>query len=108
MQQTWSDPRMSWLIWLLGAVVLLACGFGVAFVPWQRTRDLRRRTAWSRAHAAIASACVSRDACPGAVPEAEELLTRAESIAADRGGVTAAGTVADLALRADRLWREAR
>jgi hypothetical protein len=99
---------MSWLIWSLGAVVLVASGFAVAFVPWRRSRDLRRRTAWSRAHAAVASASVSRDACPVVVPEAEHLFARAESIAADRGGVKAAGTVVDLAERADRLWREAR
>ena len=99
---------MSWLIWLVGAAVLLAAGFGVAFVPWWRAHDVRKRTAWSRARAAVDSASVSRDACRASVLEAERLFARAEAIAADRGGVRAAGMVADLAERADRLWREAR
>jgi len=99
---------MSWLIWAIGAVVLLAAGFSVAYVPWWRARDLRRRTAWSAARAAIESASVSRDAAAVRVVEAEELLAKAESIAADRGGVTAADLAAHCAERADRLWREAR
>jgi hypothetical protein len=106
MQSIWSG--MTWLIWLVAAAVLLAAGFGVAFLPWWRAHDLRKRTAWSRARAAVDSASVSRDACRGAVPEAERLFARAESIAGERGGVKAAGMVADLAERADRLWREAR
>ena len=99
---------MTWLMWSAGVVVLLAAGFAVAFLPWGRARDLRRRTAWSRARAAVESASVSRDACPVRVPEAEDLLARAEAVAADRGGVQAAGVVSDCAERADRLWREAR
>jgi hypothetical protein len=99
---------MTWLIWLAGAAVLLAAGFAAAFVPWWRAHDLRRRTAWSRARAAVDSASVSRDACRAPVPDAERLFARAEAMAADRGGVKAAGAVADLAERADRLWREAR
>ncbi len=99
---------MSWLIWSIAAVVLLASGFAAAFLPRWRAQELRERRAWSHARAAIDSASVSRDACPVAVPEAELLLARAESIAADRGGAKAAGMVSDQAERADRLWREAR
>jgi len=98
---------MSWLIWAIGAVVLLGAGFATAYVPWWRARDLRRRTAWSTARAAIESASVSRDASAKRVEEAEELLAKAESIAADRGGESAADIAANYARRADRLWREA-
>src|SRR3954470_13059196 len=104
----WGGMAMTWLIWSAGVVVLLAAGFAVAFLPWWRARDLDRRTAWSRARAAGDSASVSRDAGPVRVPEAERLLARAESVAADRGGVKAAEAVSDCAERADRLWREAR
>jgi Family of unknown function (DUF6403) len=99
---------MSWLIWLIAAVVLLASGFVGAFLPWRRAQELRKRSAWSRARAAIDSASVSRDACLVTVPDAERLLARAESIAADRGGAKAAGMVSDCAAHADRLWQEAR
>ncbi|MBK1783589.1 DUF6403 family protein [Prauserella cavernicola] len=98
----------SWLIWLVGGVVLVAAGVASTLLPRLRARDLRRRTAWSTARAAIDSASVSRDACQDQVAEAEQLLARAESIAADRGGAGAADEAAALAERADRLWREAR
>ena len=98
---------MSWLVWLVGGVVLVAAGFGVAYLPRARARSLSRRTAWSAARAAIASATISRDAAPHDVPEAGELLARAELLAAGRGGAGAAAEAAGCAERADRLWREA-
>ncbi len=97
----------SWLIWLIGLVLLLLAGFGAALLSGRRVGDLRRRTTWSSAHAAIASATVSRDACRESLPEAEQLLARAELLAADRGGADAARMAARSAERADRLWREA-
>ncbi|WP_016699046.1 DUF6403 family protein [Actinoalloteichus spitiensis] len=98
---------MHWLIWIAGTVVLVAAGVGATLLPQRRARALRRRTAWSTARAEIARATVSRDAAPVRVEEAERLLTRAELIAADRGGPDAAATTAEYARRADRLWREA-
>jgi hypothetical protein len=72
-----------------------------------RSAALQRRTAWSGARAAIGTAAVSRDACPVPVAEADELLHRAELILAGRGGSAAAGTAAEYARQADRLWRAA-
>lgn len=95
---------MSWLVWVVGGVVLVVAGFGVAYLLRSRARGLRRRTAWSTARAAIESATISRDAAPHDVPEADELLARAELLAASGGG---AAEAADCAERADRLWREA-
>lgn len=99
---------MSLLAWLVGGAVLLAAGFVSAYLPRRRARQRQRLAAWSSARAAIAAAAVSRDACPSRVPEAEQLLARAESIAAERGGPDAASTATECAERADRLWREAR
>ncbi|MEV6628414.1 hypothetical protein AB0M71_46575, partial [Amycolatopsis sp. NPDC051114] len=31
---------MTWLVWVLGAVVIAAAGVGVAAWPWWRDRDL--------------------------------------------------------------------
>jgi hypothetical protein len=93
------------LTWVFGGFVLIAGGFATAMVPRWRARELRRRTAWSSARAAIHSAAVSRDAAPVRVEEAERLMARAESIAADRGGPEAAETAADYAKRADWMWR---
>ncbi|PXY33522.1 hypothetical protein DI005_09350 [Prauserella sp. PE36] len=98
----------SWSVWLVGGVVLVAAGVGSTLLPRLRARGVRRRVAWSTARAAIDSATVSRDACAARVAEAEQLLARAESIAADRGGVLAAEEAARCAERADRLWRAAR
>ncbi|EHR60573.1 DUF6403 family protein [Saccharomonospora cyanea] len=98
----------SWLIWLVGGLLLVAAGVASTLVPRLRARDVRRRTAWSTARAAIDSAAVSRDACPAPVAEAEQLLARAETIAAERGGVAAAEEATRCAERADRLWREVR
>lgn len=98
---------MTWVVWVLAAVVLAAAGFGVVAVPRWRDRDLRRRTAWSAARAAIDSAAVSRDAAAAPLPEAEQLLTRAETIAAAHGGPRAARAAEDHARRADALWRAA-
>lgn len=97
----------TWLSWLTGGVLLLVAGFATALLPRWRTSERRRRTAWSRARAAIDSATVSRDAAPARVAEAEQLLTRAELIAADHGGDTAARTATEYARQADRMWREA-
>jgi hypothetical protein len=98
---------VSWLVWVVGVLVLVGAGFAVTYLPRARARDGHRRTAWSAARAAIDSATVSRDALPDALPHADELLTRAEWLAASRGGVDAAEEAADCAARADRLYREA-
>jgi hypothetical protein len=92
------------LPWVLGVVLLAAAGFGVTYLPRARARDLRRRTAWSAARAAITSATISRDAAPHDVAYADELLARAESLT---GGVDAADEAADCARKADQLYREA-
>lgn len=97
----------SWPIWLVGAVLLVGAGFAAVALPRLRAAALHRRTAWSAARAAIGTAGVSRDACPVTVAEAEHLLSRAELIAARRGGPTAAQAAADCARQADRLWRAA-
>ena len=98
---------MTWVVWVLAAVVAAVAGFGVVAVPRWRDRDLRRRTAWSAARAAIDSAAVSRDAAAAPLPEAEQLLTRAETIAGAHGGARAAQAAEDHARRADALWRAA-
>ena len=73
-------------IWLVGGVILLASGFGAALVPWLRARQRSRRIAWSTARAAIDSAAITRDAARDHHPEAEQLLARAEALAAAGGG----------------------
>ena len=97
----------SWPIWAVGAVLLVGAGFAAVAVPRLRAGELHRRTAWSTARAAIGTATVSRDACPVPVAEADQLLSRAELIAARRGGRAAARTAAECAQRADALWRAA-
>ena len=97
----------SWPIWTVGVVALVAAGFAAVVAPRLRAGALQRRTAWSAARAAIGTAGVSRDACPVPVAEAEQLLSRAELIAARRGGPAAARSAAECAERADTLWREA-
>jgi len=99
--------NVTWLIWVLGAVLLLAAGFGSVYLPRLRARDLRRRSAWADARAAIDSAGVSRDACPDEVAEAERLLRRAEHLAAAGGGAAVAEEARGCAERADRMWRVA-
>ena len=94
------------LTWVFGGFVLIVGGFATALMPRWRARELRRRTAWSSARAAIDGAAVSRDAAPVRVEEAEQLLAQAESISADRGGPDAADIAADYAKRADWLWRK--
>jgi hypothetical protein len=101
------ESFVNWLPWVVGCVLVVAAGFGAAYLPRMRARELARRTAWSSARAAIESAAISRDAAPRAVAEADELFTRAELIAAGRGGASAATEAADCAARADRLWRAA-
>jgi hypothetical protein len=93
-----------WWIWPAGAAVLVAAGFAGVAVPRWRAARLHRRTAWSRARAAIEVATVSRDAA-GRDPHAEELLHRAELIVAGGGGAHAADEAAGLAREADRRWR---
>ena len=98
----------SWPIWTVGAVLLVGAGFAAVAVPRLRAGRLHRRVAWSAARAAIGTAAVSRDACPVPVAEADQLLSRAELIAAHRGGRAAAQSAAEYARRADDLWRAAR
>jgi hypothetical protein len=98
----------SLLAWLAGGVLLLAAGLLTTLLPRHRQRERERRIAWSTARAAIGSAAVSRDATAARVPEAEHLLTRAELLAAQGGGPTAARTAAAQARRADELWRAGR
>ncbi|WIX99679.1 DUF6403 family protein [Amycolatopsis mongoliensis] len=98
---------MTWVVWVIAAVVIAVGGFGVVAVPWWRGRELRRRTAWSAARAAIENAAVSRDAAAAPQPEAEQLLTRAETIAAAHGGARAAQAAEEHARRADAIWRAA-
>ncbi len=97
----------SWWVWVVGCAALFAAGYLAVHLPGRQARELRRRTAWSAARTAIETAAVSRDAAPKRVPEAEQLLARAELVAARRGGVAAAESAAGLAVRADRLWRAA-
>ncbi len=97
---------MIW-VWVVGAVLVVAGGFAVAYLPRVRARSLSTRTAWSAARSAIDSAAISRDAAPADVPEADDLFARAELLAAGGGGVAAAREAADCAERADRLWRAA-
>jgi hypothetical protein len=97
----------SWVIWVAGAVLLVAAGFVAVLLPRLRSGGLARRTARSGARSAIDTATVSRDACPVAVAEADQLLSRAELIMAGRGGRAAARTAAKCAHQADLLWREA-
>ncbi|MBB5923388.1 hypothetical protein FHR81_004459 [Actinoalloteichus hoggarensis] len=99
---------MNWWVWPVGGAVLVVAGFLSALLPRARARRRRRLLAWSTARAAIAAASVSRDACVADVPEAAELLARAELTAGARGGVAAAAAATEQARRADRLWREAR
>jgi 3-deoxy-D-manno-octulosonate 8-phosphate phosphatase KdsC-like HAD superfamily phosphatase len=94
-------------VWVIGAAVLLAAGFVPAFLPQVRRRQQARQVAWSTAQAAIDSAAISRDAARKPVPEAEALFTRAQWLAAHRGGQAAARSAADYAQRADQLWRKA-
>lgn len=93
------------LFWLVGGVLLVGAGFATALLPRWRARGQEARTAWSTAHTEIDSAAVSRDAAATRVPEAEQLLARAELIAAEGGGAAAARAAAGYAKEADRLWR---
>ncbi|MER7277133.1 DUF6403 family protein [Dactylosporangium sp. NPDC000244] len=92
--------------WLIGAIVLVVAGFAAAYVPRVRTTARQRAAAWADARAAIAVAGVSRDAARERVAAAEELLGRAESIAAGQGGAGAAREAARCARAADRLWQD--
>ncbi len=100
--------RPVWLIWIVGSLVLFASGFAMIAVPRLRERATHRRVAWSDAHAAIATAAISRDAAEPGTPsdvEATQLLLRAETIASARGGPDAAREAAALARTADGIWR---
>ncbi|MEU6074706.1 DUF6403 family protein [Micromonospora sp. NPDC047074] len=93
------------LFWSVGGALLVGAGVVTTLLPRWRARSRDQRVAWSTARAAIDSATVSRDASAGRVPEAEQLLARAELIAAGRGGAAAARAAAEHAREADRLWR---
>ena len=95
----------SWLFWIIGALVLIVAGFAMSYVARRRARALHTRSAWAAADAALASARISRDASAVDVESADDLLGRAELIAADRGGPSAAREAELLAARADRWWR---
>ena len=97
----------SWLVWLIGCVVLLVAGLATALVPRRRAREQTLEGAWLAAHAAIDSATVSRDAATTRSVDAEQLLARAEAISSGRGGRAAAREAAALARRADHLWQAA-
>lgn len=97
----------SWPVWVVGVLLLAGAGFAAAYLPRRRLRADERRTAWAEARAAIEVAGISRDASTARIDEAERLLVRAETIAADRGGPDAAREAANCARRADRLWRAA-
>ena len=97
-----------WWLWPAGALLVFAAGVLAVALPRWRMRGVRRDTAWSAAQAAIATASISRDAAgPVHVAEAEELLSRAEALAAHHGGPAAAGQAARCAEQADELWRAA-
>ncbi|QOC91403.1 DUF6403 family protein [Micromonospora craniellae] len=98
----------SLLTWLSGSVLLLGAGVLTTLLPRLHSRRRDRLVAWSTARAAIDSATVSRDAATTPVPEADGLLARAERLAADDGGVTAAREAAGYARRADELWQARR
>ncbi|WP_149360052.1 DUF6403 family protein [Lolliginicoccus suaedae] len=95
------------MLWVAGAALLVAAGFGAAYAPRARARALRRRTAWSAARAAVEGAAISRDAAAQPVAEAEALFHRAELLVAADGGITAASEAEQCAVRADLLWRAA-
>lgn len=99
--------RFTWYIWPVGVVILGIAGFLTTLLPRRRAQAAASRIAWSAARAAIETAGVSRDAAPVAVPEAEQLLMRAELLTARHGGPDAASAAADCARRADQLWRAA-
>ncbi|GAB3573844.1 hypothetical protein GCM10027445_33680 [Amycolatopsis endophytica] len=96
---------MTWLVWLIGAVVLVAAGVAVVL---PRGRRQERGAAWSLVRNAVDKATISRDAARRDVPEADQFLARAERMLADGGGPNAARAAAGYARHADRLWREAR
>lgn len=96
-----------WLIWLVGIAVLVTVGFAATFVPHVRRRRQRGDEAWAAARSAIETATIRRDACEATVTEADDLLARAEAIAAEGGGPDAAARAASDARRAGSLWREA-
>jgi hypothetical protein len=96
-----------WAVWMAGVAILAVAGFAAALLPRRRAAGDSGRAAWAIARAAIASAGVSRDAAATELPEADQLLLRAELLAAGRGGLVVAETAADCARRADRMWRAA-
>jgi Family of unknown function (DUF6403) len=94
-----------WPVWLIGGVVLVAAGCAAAVLPRWRARAGTRQAAWTVARSAMESAAISRDAATAPVVEAEQLLARAQTLAAARGGRSAAEAAAGYARRADELWR---
>jgi hypothetical protein len=94
-----------WAVWVAGVAILAVAGFAAALLPRRRAAVASARAAWTVARAAIESARVSRDAAAAELPEADQLLLRAELLAAGSGGPEMAETAADCARRADRMWR---
>ncbi|AXB47197.1 DUF6403 family protein [Amycolatopsis albispora] len=97
----------SWPIWLGGIAVLVAAGTTATLYPHAKRQRQRRGEAWAAARSAIQAATIRRDACEATVPEADDLLARAEAIAAEGGGPHAAERAENDARRAGELWREA-
>jgi Family of unknown function (DUF6403) len=94
-----------WPVWLIGCLALIAAGSATAAVPRWRASAYTRQAAWAAARSAMESAAISRDAATTQVAEAEQLLAQAQTLAAARGGRSAANTAARYARRADELWR---
>ena len=84
-------------------MLLVAGAWPVLHVRRRTTRRLRSASEFT-ARAAIEAARVSRDSDPRTVPEAEELLSRAELLLASSAGADAADRATELARDADRLW----
>lgn len=98
---------LTWLIWTIGVLVLVAAGLWSTLVVRSRARRTGTDDATSVARAAVASAEVSRDACRRRIPTADELLQRATLMLADHPGAADADRASALAARADRLWQAA-
>ncbi|WP_029137350.1 DUF6403 family protein [Nakamurella lactea] len=96
-----------WPIWLIGVLVLVIAGVGSVVVVRNRSRRAGRDEAVAGARAALEAAEVSRDACHGTVPEADQLFDRAHLIISGSTGASGARQAAELADRADRLWQAA-
>ncbi len=94
-----------WLVWVVGAVVLVVAGAGSVVLARNRSRRGGVDVAVATARAAIVSAQVSRDASPHDVRAADELLERATLMLAEHAGADGAKQAAALAGKADLLWQ---